>query len=174
MIEYNNYFAYGSNLHPVRLEDRIGSCNIIAVARLAGAELRFHKIGLDRSGKCDIVFQQNLSKDIWGVVYQISEKQKCRLDQYESLGQGYQILHTNVLTQQNQTINVFTYQAMPEFVDPSLRPFDWYHELVLLGAQFHRFPERYLDELKQVPIVLDSDKKSISAHQSLLNDMRES
>lgn len=173
MIEFQKYFAYGSNMHPARLEKRIGPCDIISVARLQRAELRFHKIGLDRSGKCDIVFQQNYSTEVWGVVYQISERQKSRLDQYESLGQGYQILNTEVLTQQNQTINVFTYQSMPHYVDPSLKPFDWYHELVMLGAQFHEFPLTYIDQLQQISIIPDSDKKRVSDHQGLLNSIRE-
>lgn len=172
MIEFQKYFAYGSNMHPARLEKRIGPCDIISVARLQRAELRFHKIGLDRSGKCDIVFQQNYSMEVWGVVYQISERQKSRLDQYESLGQGYQILNTEVLTQQNQSMNVFTYQAMPQYIDHSLKPFDWYHELVMLGAQFHKFPVSYLDELQQVPFLPDSDQKSVSKHQNLLNTIR--
>ena len=47
------YFAYGSNLHPERLRERVPSAESLGVARLEAHVLRFHKRGRDGSGKCD-------------------------------------------------------------------------------------------------------------------------
>jgi len=174
MAEDLSYFAYGSNLHPARLQSRIGPCQIIAVARLEGAGLCFHKIGLDRSGKCDIVFPKKSAVEVWGVVYQISQEQKLTLDQHESLGQGYQILNTGVLTRQHQTLPVFTYQAMPAHIDHRLQPFDWYHELIIQGALFHEFPSGYLEQLKDIATLPDPDKTRAGKHADLLRTIRES
>ncbi|MCA9015317.1 MAG: gamma-glutamylcyclotransferase [Planctomycetaceae bacterium] len=173
MAEQIYYFAYGSNLHPVRLEARIGASQIAGVAQLPGAELCFHKVGRDRSGKCDIVCRESTSATVWGVVYQISVGQKKILDQHESLGQGYQILETFVFTRQEQKIPVYTYQAMSDYIDPSLKPFDWYHELVVQGALFHGFPTEYLAELRKTELIPDSDFQRADLHQSLLRTIQE-
>lgn len=173
MDESLNYFAYGSNLHPARLQARIGACHVRDVALLAGASLCFHKVGLDRSGKCDISFQQQTATGVWGVIYQISPEQRGQLDQFESLGAGYQIREVEVLTRDRQTLKVFTYHAMSEFIDAQIQPFDWYHELVLQGARFHGFPAEYLEQLLQVELATDSDSNRISQAQQIMQSMRD-
>lgn len=169
-----DYFAYGSNLHPARLESRIGACQMAGVASLEGAALCFHKVGLDDSGKCDIVFRETDTTVVWGVIYQISAKQKAVLDEHESLGEGYQILETCVVTRQKQMIPVYTYQAMSDHIDQSLKPFDWYHELVLQGALFHGFPSDYLAELQAIEMVIDSKQGRADKNQRLLRTIRKS
>ncbi|QDV51673.1 gamma-glutamylcyclotransferase family protein [Gimesia fumaroli] len=174
MSGLRNYFAYGSNLHPERLESRIGACEIIGVARLESAVLCFHKVGLDCSGKCDIVFREKETLGVWGVVYQISSEQKNILDQHESLGAGYQILETSVVTRQQQVLPVYTYQAMLDFIDPSLKPFDWYHELVLQGALFHGFSPDYLAQLQGISRMPEHNPERAATHQRLLKTIRDS
>ncbi|WP_339735735.1 gamma-glutamylcyclotransferase family protein [uncultured Gimesia sp.] len=174
MAELMNYFAYGSNLHPARLESRIGACQIAGVAQLERAALCFHKVGLDRSGKCDIVFRETDATGVWGVVYQISAAQKTILDQHESLGEGYQILKTRVVTRQNQIFPVYTYQAMSDYIDQSMKPFDWYHDLVLQGALFHGFPLDYLAQLQGVAMIQEHNPHRASKHQRLLETIRDS
>ncbi|WP_417387162.1 gamma-glutamylcyclotransferase family protein [Gimesia sp.] len=169
-----NYFAYGSNLHPLRLQSRIGVCQLQAVAQLKGAQLCFHKAGLDASGKCDIVLAAEADSSVWGVVYQISPEQKRILDEYESLGKGYQILNTEVVSGDNQSLSVYTYQAMGEFIDPQLRPFDWYHEFVLQGICFHQFPSEYQELIRAVKMIEDPDKERSARYQALLREIRES
>ncbi|QDT43555.1 hypothetical protein Pan241w_36570 [Gimesia alba] len=173
MSELKNYFAYGSNLHPARLESRIGGCVIAEVAFLESAALCFHKKGLDCSGKCDIVFGKTSATGVWGVVYQISSEQKIILDQHESLGAGYQILETRVITRQKQVLPVYTYQAMSDFIDPSLKPFDWYHELVFQGALFHGFPPDYLAHLQGVSQIPDHKPARADKHERLLKTIRD-
>jgi hypothetical protein len=174
MTELMKYFAYGSNLHPARLQERIGDCTLQGIALLEQAELRFHKVGIDASGKCDILLQQETASGVWGVVYEITAAQKLELDRYESLGQGYQIRELDVLTHQGESLSVFTYQAMTEFIDPGLQPFDWYHELVLQGARFHGFPAEYLERLQEIELLTDTDTARVTQVRQILASMQTS
>jgi hypothetical protein len=168
-----NYFAYGSNLHPARLEARIGRCQFQGIALLEQADLRFHKVGVDASGKCDITIDDTSAGGVWGAVYQITTEQKTELDRFESLGQGYEIREVDVLTYEQGLMRVFTYQAMTAFVDPALQPFDWYHELVLRGARFHGFPAEYLARLQLIERLTDSDAERITLAQEVLRTIEE-
>ena len=168
-----NYFAYGSNLHPARLEARIGRCQFQGIALLEQADLRFHKVGVDASGKCDITINDTSAGGVWGAVYQITTEQKTELDRFESLGQGYEIREVDVLTYEQGLMRVFTYQAMTAFVDPALQPFDWYHELVLRGARFHGFPSEYLARLQLIERLTDSDAERITLAQEILRTIEE-
>ena len=47
-------FAYGSNLLTYCLRERVPSARPVTVARLAGHSLRWHKVSMDGSGKCDV------------------------------------------------------------------------------------------------------------------------
>ncbi|WP_197995389.1 gamma-glutamylcyclotransferase family protein [Gimesia algae] len=169
-----NYFAYGSNLHPLRLQSRIGACQIQSVAQLEGAQLSFHKVGLDDSGKCDIVLPAQSDSTVWGVVYQITAEQKMLLDHCESLGKGYQILNTEVRSADNQLLSVYTYQAMAEFIDPRLEPFDWYHEFVFHGVCYHGFPVEYQEMIHAVKMIKDPNRERTAHQQALLRELRKS
>lgn len=172
MMRTLNYFAYGSNLHPLRLKARIGDCQLYSVAQLEGARLCFHKVGLDASGKCDIELPAQKDSTVWGAVYQISSEQKLLLDQHESLGKGYQLLETKVRLADQQYLPVFTYQAMTEFIDPRLRPFDWYHDYVTQGVSYHQFPAAYRAMIHAVKMIEDPDQARSERHQSFLRELR--
>lgn len=174
MKQILNYFAYGSNLHPLRLQARIGACKVQSVAQLEGARLCFHKVGLDDSGKCDIVQSAQPGSTVWGVVYQITAEQKILLDHCESLGRGYQILHTEVRSADDQRLPVFTYQAMAEYIDPQLQPFDWYHEFVFHGVCYHGFPVEYREMIHAVNMIKDPDSERATHQQILLRELRKS
>ena len=48
------YFAYGSNLHPNRLEARIGKSHQLGLFKLVNYKLKFNKPSNDGSAKCNI------------------------------------------------------------------------------------------------------------------------
>ena len=83
------YLAYGSNLHPLRLADRIASVALIGSLRLEGYRLLFHKKGQDGSGKCDLRFTGSATDSAYGALYTISSTQKAILDRFEGRGSGY-------------------------------------------------------------------------------------
>lgn len=67
-----------------------------------------------------------------GVVYEIADKDKSDLDRHEGLGSGYAEKNVQVITDTG-IITAFTYFAT--HVDDSLKPFHWYKQHVLIGAQ---------------------------------------
>lgn len=75
------YFSYGSNMSLPRLRARAPSAQFVAVARLPGQLLKFHKVGKDGTGKCDALFTGNRSDRVLGVVYDIAVTDKARLDE---------------------------------------------------------------------------------------------
>jgi len=77
------YFAYGSNLHYARLEDRVKSLEKMCVAYLPGYRLRTNKLSRDESGKANIERSQSDSDLVWGVVWSITRSERCELDEAE-------------------------------------------------------------------------------------------
>ena len=74
------YFAYGSNLHPGWLCNRVPSAQKLYTVTLYEWQLHFHKISKDESAKCNIV-KTGISYDsVHGVIYQIDPDEKYKLD----------------------------------------------------------------------------------------------
>jgi len=151
------YFAYGSNLHPHRLADRLGAVSLIGVVRLANTRLLFDKVGRDHSGKCNLELNVTES-EVWGALYELTEEQFATLDQHESRGHGYARESVSVSTN-GDTVIADTYIAMPEFRDGNLQPFSWYRDLVLAGARHHQFPPDYCRHLEDTTVISDPDRE---------------
>ncbi len=144
------YAAYGSNLHPNRLNERVPSAKLCGNSVLKGWGLRFHKRGLDGSSKCNIV---SCSETLYVAVYEIDPREKSNLDKAESLGHGYQEKKIYI----SDYGECFLYAAQDSHIDVSLKPYGWYKELVLLGCVYHGFPADYVDMIRRVPHVEDPD-----------------
>lgn len=157
------YFAYGSNLHPVRLVQRVPSSRAVGTAVLEGWSLRFHKRGQDGSAKCDIV-RDRLSRDqVHGVVYQMDAREQDRLDAAE--GAGYESLRLRL----DGHGAVFLYVALQTHIDAALKPFSWYKSLVLHGARHHALPGHYVRRIERVEATLDPDPERHAQHQAILH-----
>ena len=144
------YAAYGSNLHPVRLTRRLASAELIGTAHLAHWSLRFHKRSRDHSGKCSIVSGDG---GVHFAIFDISAEDKLVLDDIEGLGQGYSAVSLDI----PGFGSCASYVAEELYIDDSLRPYDWYKELVVAGAKFHGFPDQYVAQIESVPASEDPD-----------------
>lgn len=151
-----HYFAYGSNLHPMRLSRRVPSSKLVSTAALQNYSLAFHKIGKDGSAKCDVVFSSAPGDQVFGALYSIDPAEIPTLDEFEGCGYGYQKASLTVVAG-TTSVGAWAYLAQEDHTDPQLVPFDWYKELVLLGAAFHQFPQRYVDAIELVPTNQDPD-----------------
>jgi hypothetical protein len=144
------YAAYGSNLHPLRLAERASSAKLMATSFLPDWSLHFHKRSNDGSGKCNILAGSN---GIHVAIFDISAEDKLALDEIEGLGRGY--------SQASLSIpgigDCVTYVAQRSHIDGSLAPYDWYKELVLMGARVHGFPDDYLNRIRSLPARRDPD-----------------
>jgi hypothetical protein len=165
------YFAYGSNLHPTRLRERVPGVALEGVAVAQGRRLAFHKRGFrDGSAKCDLP-ETSPPVQAYGALYRIASDHRLGLARIEGAGAGYE--ETSVEVDANgKRVSAFLFLAQPEFVDPALIPFDWYKALVLEGAKYHQFPAAYTAAIKNVPCLPDPDHERAATNWELVARIR--
>lgn len=146
------YAAYGSNLHPVRLADRVSSARLLGTAFLPHWSLHFHKRSRDDSGKCNILAGDN---GVHFAIFEVSAEDKLALDKIEGLGNGYSDISLSI----PGFGNCASYTAQDTHIDDSLWPYDWYKALVWAGARFHGFPDDYVNEIERVQTLRDPDSQ---------------
>ena len=144
------YAAYGSNLHPRRLRERIKSATLRGTGFLQKYTLRFHKRGQDRSAKCGF---SDCGEGMHVAVYEVQDADRKILDAIEGVGKGYDVDEIGV----PGFGKCFTYVAAHTHIDELLRPFDWYREMVLLGCLRHAFPATYCERIAALPVIEDPD-----------------
>jgi gamma-glutamylcyclotransferase len=159
-----SYLAYGSNMCTERLRGPAPSARPAGVARLPGHELRFHKKSDDGSGKCDAFATDNARDVVLGVVFEIDAKDKARLAKHEK---GYREKEIEVLANEGP-IAAFTYVALSQAIDPSLRPFSWYRDIVVSGAEEHRLDGAYVARIRDTPARTDADKAREARNRKVL------
>ena len=145
------YLAYGSNMSSERLLARTPSAVSLGRARLPGYALRWHKLGRDGSGKCDIEPTEAPGDAVWGVLYEIDLADKDHLDDVEGLGVGYDEQAVRVQTNTGVS-DALTYKARPDKIDPRLQPLAWYKAHVLHGATEHGLPDEYVRRIAAVTV----------------------
>lgn len=165
------YFAYGSNLHPVRLQQRVPQSEFLCVATLAGYRLCFHKRAGDGSAKCNILHTGNGADLVHGAIYQLPMNQRYVLDRYEGVGFGYEVEHVKV-SAGDRVHGVFAYVAQESHIDNRLQPYHWYKELVVRGARHHRMPQHYISRIDAVPSAHDQEHGRRQENESLLESIR--
>lgn len=144
------YFAYGSNMLTSRLRERCPSGRVLGPAMLPGYALHWHKRSKDGSGKCDISKSADVESVVRGVLYEIPGHEKLGLDRAEGLGYGYEQVEIEV-SRNGQPVMALAYVATD--VDPTLKPFDWYHAHVVDGAIEHGLPPEYIAGLRSVQVI---------------------
>jgi hypothetical protein len=157
-------------MHPLRLRERVPSCRAIGVGSLAGHSLRFHKRGVDGSGKCNALQTGRPSDAVAGVVYEIARRERRELDEAESLGSGYAIQTVDVVSN-GGVRQAFTYLADPGYIDAALHPYAWYKGFVVAGARYHRLPPRYVATLESVNAVADPNAARADANLRILSKL---
>lgn len=149
------YFAYGSNLLSARLKARTPTARAAGRAVLPRFALRWHKIGADATGKCDVVFTNRPGDFVHGVAYLIRRADLKHLDRVEELGTGYYACKVPIQLGGRRRL-ARTYRAIP--TDPGLKPLDWYKRFVVKGAREHGLPDEYIARLARTTAMTDSDR----------------
>lgn len=157
------YLAYGSNLHPDRLRERVPSANLLGSAALEQRTLRFHKRSvIDGSAKCNIYPGSGV---VHGAVYDIAATEKPALDRAEGLGNGYRIDRFEV----SGFGECFCYVATDSHIDDLLRPYYWYRQLVLAGCEYLAFPREYTAAIANHECIHDSNIDRHHSHMQLID-----
>jgi len=156
-MELMLYFSYGSNMSTLRLRTRVPSACAVAVGRLHKHRLKFHKKSKDNSGKCDAECTNKEMDVVYGVVFEITDSEKPKLDKHEGLNDGYEEKSVSIYTEDGKELKAVTYYASN--IDSKLKPYDWYKEHVVRGAKEHYLPLEYIKLLVAVESVADSDQE---------------
>lgn len=147
------YFAYGSNMNPARLAERLARCGERLLARrcgtLEGWRLAFDKVSSQQDwvGYANVV--QAAGCRVEGTLNAMSPKALDALDAIELVPQHYR--RARVLVRDSvtgQRLAAFTYVANPGMVRPNLKPTRDYIDHLLAGADL--LPGSYLDALRSV------------------------
>jgi Gamma-glutamyl cyclotransferase, AIG2-like len=159
------YLAYGSNLHPARIGERLDAVRSLGRTTLTGWALRFHKSSTDGSGKCNLIADP--AGVAYGAVYEISLADKRRLNTIEGAGNGYMdsTIELPVFGQAS------VYLAELSYIDDRLAPYDWYQAFVVGGARHHRMPAAYIAQISGTATVRDQDTARRSHNLAILNSI---
>ena len=137
------YFAYGSNLSPARMRERIAGAEPLGAARLVGFCLRLDKRGADGSGKANL--GDDASQSVWGALYRIDASDWPRLDAFEP---GYERIAVEVEWRgAAQAAETYRSHRLTEHAVP----FAWYKRLLVEGARAHALPEAWIRRLESLP-----------------------
>lgn len=161
------YFAYGSNTLVDRLVERVPSARPIGPAVLFHHRIMWHKLGTDGSGKCDIIESAETNSRVWGVLYEFDDKEMILLDRAESFGYGYEQKPVIVYVDE-RSHEAFAYYAIQ--TNPLLRPFHWYKDFVISGAEQNGLPLSYLNELNAVESIEDPNRNRGHRNRMLLEN----
>lgn len=150
------YFAYGSNMAPQRLQERVPSARPLQRALLTGHALRFHKHSrVDGSAKCDACHTGVVADSVHGLLYRMLVAERPALDRAEGLGRGYEIKTVELVLAGDERVSAFTYYATD--ITTGLRPYGWYREHVLRGARYAELPQAYIAAIEAVAVMPDPD-----------------
>ena len=142
------YAAYGSNLHPDRLRaaDRCPSAKLIGTCVITGWLLAFHKRSTDGSVKCDAKRTGQQSDELRLAVFIIPKSQENDLDRAEGLNNGYNKDQIQVpMGGKNLIAKIYVADKKSIVTDT---PYEWYKQMVLLGAKYHNFPTSYTGSIR--------------------------
>jgi hypothetical protein len=94
-----------------RLRGRVPSATFVRIAKLMGHSFRFHKRSIDGSAKGNAFEAGNPSDFVWGVIFDIDDSERPRLDDAEGLGAGYGEKSAVVVDDREQEHRVVFYVA---------------------------------------------------------------
>ena len=139
------YYAYGSNMSTARLQARIERALPVGRARWPDMELAFNKVGVDGSGKANLVARPGASA--WGVLFELHPDDWPRLDDFEP---GYERTGCSVQVDSGELVEAQVYLAIPPFEETA--PHDWYRDHLLTGAVEHALTAELVAWLRGIPL----------------------
>ena len=162
------YFAYGSNMSISRLRERAPSATRVGVCTLRNHDLRFHKKSADGSGKCD-AYQTGQPNDfIIGSLFTIDPLDMPLLDSAEGLGVGYEEKQVSLVKDSGERIEALMYYATS--IDETLRPYSWYLQHVIIGANESKCLSSYMLRIKATETIEDENRER-DARERAIHDL---
>jgi len=138
-----HYFAYGSNLSPARMRERVPSAQARGAARLPGYRLALDKRGADGSGKANL--HEASDAAVWGALYTLEPEEWPLLDAYE---RDYERIAVRVEWRGAQQ-DAMTYVS--RVLTDAPVALHGYKRLIVEGARAHALPESWIRWLAALP-----------------------
>ena len=150
------YLAYGSNMAACRLQRRIPAAVKLGLIDLPRHRLTFANASTkDGSAKCDALITDDPNDLVIAVLYRLPAAEKALLDAYEGVGVEYRDVLIPIHLPDGQPVEALIYYATN--LDPRLRPYHWYKEHVLRGAEENGLPAEYIASIRTVASIDDPD-----------------
>lgn len=150
--------------------ERVPSAELVGVAKHSNHILAFHKKSIDGSSKCNMFNSGTGSAMVYGAIYKLKPEHKNELDRFEGKGYGY-IDKRIQLKQDGNIYTCFTYSAQQSYIVENLKPYHWYKELVILGAQYLEFPGSYISSIEAIESMQDHDPKRRKENEMLVDNI---
>jgi gamma-glutamylcyclotransferase len=140
-----------------RVQARCPSAKAKLVATADNYSLAFFKRGRDGSGKATLVPDTRVGQRVVGVVFELDGRELSQLDRFEGAGKGYDRVEQFRVRAEDGAGNLeaFTYIGNEDFLDPNLKPYDWYLRLVVAGAREHALPDEYVAAIEKTQTARD-------------------
>ena len=141
------YFAYGSNLDLPQMRMRCPQSSVVCPGWLQGYRLDFTRYSsVWKCGVADIIASKG--DEVWGLVYNIADKDLENLDHYEGYPSAYTRFQASVHTEDDVLDDVWTYTVREKcaFKPPSRA----YLDIIKRAAKEYRFPTFYRDYLEGI------------------------
>ena len=164
------YFAYGSNMCSARLRDRVPSARPLAIGKITGYKLVFHKRSRDGSSKANAYFTGRESDVVWGVIFVLDPGEKAELDNAEGLHYGYdETTVTVTVTSGAGDVAAVMYYATD--IDDNLLPYSWYVRFAVIGAREHSLPAHYVQSIERMAQTEDPDVRRDAENRAIGDDL---
>ena len=138
-IKHAYYFAYGSNMFPERLHDRIKKHHTAFPATLPNYLFTYNKKSVDGTAKANI--KPNNGTEVQGVCFEIDEEDFEILTQCEG---GYDRRNIEVNIENGNKTKTVTY--ISSSIDETLKSSNEYKKLILQGAEYWNINHLYISE----------------------------
>lgn len=144
-----------------RLHARVGACASPVGAVLDGYTLTFNKQARNKPGigyanimpaaAADLAAAAYYRGTVHGVLYELTDAQFARLDEFEGVAAGQYCRQTvRVTVNGEQMVDAVTYRACAGAIGDGLLPETEYLQHLLAGQAY--LPAEYLAQLKQQPV----------------------
>ena len=144
---------------------------MIDVFHCEGWKTVFHKKSSGGSAKCNAVRSGDQQDVLWVAVFEILSDEKRNLDYAEGRGKGYHEEWTHK-TLSGGKVKGLMYIADTAVIDDTLKPYDWYKEMVVFGAKYHEFPVDYIDDIQKIECISDDYSARADKKWKIVDEMK--
>jgi hypothetical protein len=139
-IKHNYYFAYGSNMLPERLLERIIKYHTAFPSTLSNYRFTYNKKSIDRTAKANII-EDTSGAVAMGICFEIDDDDFSELQKFEN---GYDRRNITITLKGGKQVSAVTY--ISDSTDDTLTPSKEYKDLVLKGANYWDLDKTYVSE----------------------------